>query len=96
MSVYPTAGEKQAIRDQRGLRRSRRIREREAMTPAQIEDAMVREILAAARQGRPITVADFLRANLPYSEVLARFDACFARAEAQEPRVRSMMSTETL
>lgn len=96
MSVFMTAGEKQNIRDRRALRRTKRVRERETMTPEEIDRRMVATILKTADEGRAVSFDDFSRQNIPRAAIQARFKICLARAEEKNSRVRHMMSAEAM
>jgi hypothetical protein len=65
---YRTHAQRAADRDRRDMRRDRMRRERESMTPAQVEAAarrLIRERMQRDGDQAEISMDDFKRANLP-------------------------------
>lgn len=86
-----TEGQKQTARDHTKGHLDRLASERESLTPDEIDERLIRAIIAAIIDRGVFTAEDLRLANVPAEAGRRRLKACFALAEEREPRIRHML-----
>jgi hypothetical protein len=72
----------------RSMRRDRIKRERESLSPAEIDERITQAIIDSVMARGTVQMSDLLRTNIPKDAVTkARFDRCFEAAREREPAI---------
>lgn len=89
-----TNGQRQNAKDHTQGHLDRLANERESLTPAEIDERLIKAIVTAIIERGIVTAEDLRLANVPAEAIKRRAKACFALACEREPRLRHMLRND--